>query len=203
MSNNNVIMGGGTTNLLLRRRMLMARKSTIVVPSNQIWYDANEKVTLHTETDVVSHEFSNGRGVVTFSGDITSVSTWFRATTITEVFLPQSITIIGEAAFFDCVQLHNIYLHEGITLIRQNSMRNCDSIERVTLPSTISSIGNYAFLGCDILSIVKILTTTPPPQPTSAVPNKTIIQVPSSSLEAYKDAWPQYASRIQAIPEGL
>lgn len=76
------------------------------IPKNQVWYYAPSKVTLYTSTNVRAHTFYNGKGVLTFASNVTTVSTWFRGiTTITGVKLPSTVTTIAKFAFHNCTSL--------------------------------------------------------------------------------------------------
>ena len=73
----------------------------------------------------------------------------------------------------------------------------------VVIPSTVSFIGYLAFEYCTALTSITCLGTTPATLDggTFNDTNNCPIYVPTDSVDAYKTAWPQYASRIQAIPE--
>lgn len=167
--------------MVLRRRTNAVKSGG--VPSNQIWYDAPSKVTLYSETDVISHTFRNGRGIITFNNDITEVKDWLRETQITNVYLPKGITKIGNNAFFECFKL-------ALT----------------SLPSGVTYIGGAAFFRCVGINGLTIPIETPPTlKAYTGVFDGTYfaIFVPAKSVNTYKNAtgWKEYPSRIWPIPE--
>lgn len=111
------------------------------VAKNKIYYTTtNGQVTDIFETNVfganiVSNEYVNGQGVITFSGDITSV---------------------GERAFNGCTTLESIIIPEGVTSIGSKAFKNCAGLKSVQIPSTVTEIGDEAFYECDALTSVKL-----------------------------------------------
>ena len=94
----------------------------------------------------------------------------------TSFSVPNTVTAIGEYAFY--MQPH---------------------LTNVTIPSTITSIGNSAFQNCSELSLVYVLGTAVPTGGTSmfdgnANPRK--IMVKNGQGTAYKTAWSNYANQI-------
>ena len=67
----------------------------------------------------------------------------------------------------------------------------------VTIPSSVQSIDSNAFNYCKNLSTVFIKALTPPACNTGAFSSTVSnIYVPTSSVDAYKEAWPNYAAII-------
>ena len=105
---------------------------------------------------------------------------------ISELTIPNSVTSIGDYAFFYCTDL-----------------------TAVTIPNSVTRIGNYAFyatipndtywlgVACD----VTCEATTPPVLGTRVFADPYII-VPCGTLDTYKNAngWSEYASRIKYTP---
>ena len=76
---------------------------------------------------IVSNEYKDGFGVITFDDNITAV---------------------GEHAFDGCTTLTYIELPEGITSVGDYAFANCSAMEYISLANTITSIGNYVFENC-------------------------------------------------------
>ncbi len=56
-----------------------------------------------------------------------------------------NVTAMNDSTFFGASALTAVVLPEGITSIPKNSFDNCTALAAVTIPSTVESIGNYAF----------------------------------------------------------
>ncbi|MGI5083621.1 leucine-rich repeat domain-containing protein [Treponema putidum] len=63
-----------------------------------------------------------------------------------EVFLPSSITVIGNEMFSGCTSLRKIILPEGLTKIGENAFADC-SFTELTIPDTVTTILSGAFYG--------------------------------------------------------
>ena len=74
----------------------------------------------------------------------------------TSVWIPNSVTNIGEGAFASCPFLTNVTLPNSLTSIADSLFAHCPSLTGVTIPRGITSIGLYAFAVCGSLSNVTI-----------------------------------------------
>ena len=128
------------------------------IPSNQIWYKAPSQISVGTTTEVASHSFSNGRGIITFSKELTSVSSpYFKGNTVvTKVGLPDSVTSIGSSAFSNCSSLTSITIPVSVTSIGDDAFRYCSSLTSITIPSSVTSIGDHVFQECISLTSITI-----------------------------------------------
>lgn len=108
----------------------------------------------------------------------------FWQSAITEVQIPNSVTMIGEAAFADADDLAsitlplglrdisrymlagtaitNIVLPEGVTSIGQGAFEDCAMLRTVFLPASLRHIGNRAFGYCSRLTEVYSDAPIPP-----------------------------------------
>jgi hypothetical protein len=72
------------------------------------------------------------------------------------VTIPDSVTTIGEYAFFECEGLTSVTIGSGVTSIRQEAFTYCTSLASVTIPDSVTSIGEGAFGSCTSLTSVTI-----------------------------------------------
>ena len=72
--------------------------------------------------------------------------------------IPNTVTIIGEQAFYGCAGLASVTIPEALVSIESSAFYDCTGITSVTIPNTVTTIGNYAFYGCSGLLTATIGT---------------------------------------------
>ena len=85
--------------------------------NNEIWYassDGNVVIPYNTDAfgaNIVSNTYSDGKGIITFDGDVTKIgdNAFKSCSTLTSVVIPKSTKTIGEYAFYDCLSLKKVY----------------------------------------------------------------------------------------------
>ena len=70
--------------------------------------------------------------------------------------IPDSVTSIGDYAFFASYNLTSITIPESVTSIGNWSFSDCLELSSITIPNSVTSLGNYAFNGCESLRSVVI-----------------------------------------------
>ena len=156
--------------------------------------------------DGVLNAFAIGCGVTQYAipESVTTIGerAFWGCNSLTSVTIPDSVTTIGEGAFFDCKSLTSVTIGNSVTTIGGKAFAGCKSLTSVTIPDSVTTIGNYAFYNCISLTSVYCKAITPPSlDGTSVFGNNGSgrkIYVPAESVDAYKGAtnWSQYASAI-------
>ena len=67
---------------------------------------------------------------------------------IASVVIPNSVTTIGNSAFYNCISLTSIIISESVTSIGNGSFFGCSSLNNLYIPKNVSSIANNSFKGC-------------------------------------------------------
>ncbi|MDO4880535.1 MAG: leucine-rich repeat domain-containing protein [Capnocytophaga sp.] len=65
-----------------------------------------------------------------------------------------NLRIIGEEAFFRCINLKEMILPQGLTALAKMAFNECEKLEKVVVPSTCADVGNGAFFACKELKEV-------------------------------------------------
>ena len=73
---------------------------------------------------------------------------------VTNVQIPDTVTSIGESAFYKCSRLEKITLPQKLTVIERDAFSGCTSIKGVSLGKNITEIGSSAFASCTNLESV-------------------------------------------------
>ena len=131
-----------------------------------------------------------------------SDSSPFGGSKFTKVTIGDSVTTIGNYAFWACRSLTSVTIGDSVTTIGDNAFSICDSLTSITIPDSVTSIGDYAYYSCSHLTSVYCKATTPPSLGDNYVFGSNgsgrKIYVPAESVDAYKSAtnWSEYASAI-------
>ena len=72
------------------------------------------------------------------------------------IMIPDSVTSIGNYAFYNCSSLTSIEIPDSVMSIGNYVFYNCSSLTSVTIPDSVTSIGNYAFWSCSSLASIEI-----------------------------------------------
>ncbi len=80
----------------------------------------------------------------------------FAPSGLTEYTIPDSVTTIGNYAFYDWDSLTSVTIPDSVTTIGGSVFADCSSLTSITIPDRVTTIGNYAFEYCSSLTSVTI-----------------------------------------------
>jgi len=66
--------------------------------------------------------------------------------------IPNSVTSIGDYAFWECWNLTSVAIPNSVTSIGKSAFSSC-GLTSVTIPNSVTSIGDYAFRYCNFTSV--------------------------------------------------
>lgn len=133
-----------------------AKESIPEIPTNEIWYttsDGNAIVLSTTPSKLVSNTYVDGKGVMLFDGDVTSIlANQFKSNTnLSSIIIPNSVTSIGTSAFAGS-GLKSVVIGEGVKYIDDYAFNNCYNLveiyfKSVTPPSidTVDTFGTFKY----------------------------------------------------------
>ena len=205
-------------------------------PNNEIWYTATATVEPYNTSafgaNIISNEWDaeTGKGVITFDGEVTVIGedAFFSFTltaeimsgdSLTDISIPESVTAIGQNAFYGCnnltsitipdsvitigehafreTYLKNITLGNGVQRIEHAAFMKC-SFTSITFPESLTHIAHDMCFDCSSLETVYFKSATPPSiikynsfgEPFRWCDNLVAIYVPSSGYSAYRSTFP-------------
>jgi len=93
---------------------------------------------------------------ILYNKNKTLLHTYPARQTADSFIIPDSVTVIGEGAFFLCESLISITIPDSVTDIGNSSFSGCFNLTNVTIGNNVTSIGRNAFFTCFGLTNVTI-----------------------------------------------
>lgn len=190
--------------------------------NNEIWYTTSDGQTITPTSGLspTSNTYSNGRGVMRFASDVTSIpeSAFKGIETLLSVFCPSSVTSVGSTViqYSNCTAFtaeyatsfpgHHTFMDSKLVTFTNNRMttpnstgmwERCYNLTSVELTS-LTSFQSYCFANCTALTSMT-LGTTPPAFGLSyfnaftSMPSNGVLHVPAESVSTY-ETWKQSKS---------
>ena len=75
---------------------------------------------------------------------------------IESVYMPDTVTAIGDEAFFGCEKLKSVRMSNSLKNICTSAFSRCSALEEIKLPSSLTQIEHEVFTHCDSLKKVYI-----------------------------------------------
>ena len=98
-------------------------------------------------------------------------------------------------------EITELVIPEGVTVINARAFRGCSSLKSVTIPSSVTSIGDYAFFNCSSLGTVSCDMDTPLSITANTFSNRAnaTLYVPAGCKSLYEDAdyWKEFKEIIE------
>ena len=130
--------------------------TSITVASGNTFYDSRNNCNAIIETS--SNTLIAGCQNTIIPNSVTSIgnSAFYGCSSLTSVIIPEGVTSIGNSAFYGCSGLTSINIPEGVTSIGNYAFDGCRGLTSINIPEGVTSIGNSAFYGCSSLTSVTI-----------------------------------------------
>ena len=121
-------------------------QANIVIPKSVICLNGNPFSDWEGKLECLSPTFIYEDDVL-FNKDKSEIVS-FRNQKIESYIIPDSVTKIGDYAFFRCSSLSDIVIPDSVTDIGKCAFESCSYLSSVVIPDSVTDIGDYAFAGC-------------------------------------------------------
>ena len=126
----------------------------VVIPNSVVYINGNPFYAWLGKLECLSPSFVYENNIL-FNKDKSRIIS-FRNQKQTSYVIQNSVTSIGEYAFFACNSLAEVVIPNSVTNIGDRAFSFCSSLAEVVIPNSVTSIGEYAFFACNSLAEVVI-----------------------------------------------
>ncbi len=125
---------------------------TIEVEEGNTVYDSRKDC--HSIIEIGTKKLISGCQSTTVPSEVTEIGSYaFAGSSLAVIKLPNSVTKIGESAFFGCKNLTNVNIPDGVTTISRSTFESCDKLKNINIPSSVEVIGESAFALTGLTSV--------------------------------------------------
>ena len=128
--------------------------------SNQFMSVASIKTVIFGGTEIPYYALNYCSNVtsVIIGDSVTSIGekAFYGCSSLTSIEIGASVTSIGDFAFYDCRSLTSIEIPDSVTSIGKGAFDSCTSLISIGIPDSVTFIGYSAFFGCSSLTSVVI-----------------------------------------------
>jgi len=128
-----------------------------VNPLNSAYSSVDGILFNQSQTTLI--QYPGGKaGSYTIPNSVTSIgdSAFYGCTGLTAITIPNGVTNIDGSAFSGCTSLTSVTIPNSVTSIGDFVLADSSSLTSVTIPSSVTSIGDFAFYKCTSLSAVTV-----------------------------------------------
>ena len=108
------------------------------------------------KTTLVAYRLKEKNYIIPNSVTNIGDSAFYDCKSLTSINIPNSVTNIGDEAFWGCESLTNINIPNSVTNIGRDAFSGCSSLTNINIPNGVTNIGRDAFSGCSSLTKIKI-----------------------------------------------
>ena len=133
-----------------------SRLNSVIVDKNNGTYDSRDNCNAIIKTS--TNKLIVGCKNTTIPNSVTSIGdrAFYGCSELTSVTIPNSVTSIGESAFYGCSGLTSAIIGNSVKSIGESAFDSCSGLTSVTIGNSVTSIGQEAFCGCSGLTSVTI-----------------------------------------------
>ena len=171
--------------------------TSIVVESGNTIYDSRDNCNAIIET--ASNTLIAGCQTTTIPNSVTSIGDYafYYCSSITSITIPTSVTSIGEWSFSGCSGITSISIPDFVTNIEYYAFAYCYDLAYVSIGKSVNTIEEGAFADCTKIQEIHSKATVPPVVEIYAfdeVSRDIPVYVPQSVITHYKSAevWSEF-----------
>ena len=128
--------------------------TSITIPSSAVTIIGNPFFSWHGNLNNESKAFIYEDNVLFNKNKTTLIAYRAKETNYT---IPNSVTTIGDEAFWGCKSLTSINIPNSVTTIGFWAFAVCESLTSINIPNSVTTIGDSAFDGCKSLTSINML----------------------------------------------
>ena len=130
--------------------------TSIKVESGNTVYDSRENCNAIIETGTNTLFAGCKSSIIPNSVTIIGNGAFYNCRSLTSITIPNSVTTIGNSAFANCSGLASLAIPNSVTTIGNSAFAYCRSLTSLTIPNSVDFIAGSAFEGCSGLASVTI-----------------------------------------------
>ena len=176
--------------------------TSMVVESGNTVYDSRNNCNAIIET--ATNRLISGCKNSIIPNTVTSIgeTAFYFCTDLTSITIPNSVTSIGYYAFALSGLAGTLIVPNSVDTISQSAFGSCTGLTAIIIGNSVSSIGQYAFSGCRGLTEIHSLSNVPPTLGIAAfggVTSTIPVYIPCgrTSYYAATDGWSQFSNFIE------
>lgn len=113
-------------------------------------------LTWSLNTSTAKLTISGTGAMANYSTSASSRAPWYNyIPSITSITIANTVTSIGDYAFYLCQNVTSVSIGTGVTSIGSYAFYNCKNVTSLSIPSNVTTIGQYAF-SCTALTSITI-----------------------------------------------
>ena len=129
---------------------------TIIIVGGNTNYDSRDNCNAIIETETNTLIAGCQRTIIPNSVTSIGERAFFCCSVLTSITIPNSVTRIDSFAFHDCIGLTSIEIPNSVTSIEYCAFNGCSNLSSAIISNCVTSIGSCAFHNCSSLTYIEI-----------------------------------------------